>query len=190
MRSPIGSSSDEHEGATPRELRPALLREGPIEWGRVAIERMDSATVVSGFGAIWAVLALVATVGGPRGTILGFVVAFVWISTSAPVAYAVAHFSAIPVLPPEVTAIPFVLVEIGLVIMLLGTLRRSPVPVRSLVVSIVAFIGLVGVVTAVESTNQSIITQAVALIGVGLLLSYLIHRFEYSYVALLEDDSP
>lgn len=181
------SGEDEQEGATPRERERTLVNDSSVTWRRVATDRVDSATIVSGFGVVWTGLALAATVGDARGAILGIVVALVWISTSAPVAYAVAHLGAIPILFLESVTPPFVLVELGLLIMLFGTLRRSPAPVRSVVVSIVGLVGLVGLVTALEMADWPIIARAIVLIGTGALLSYLLHRYEYVRVALTEE---
>lgn len=187
MSAQTDSGSGEHERAEQGEPGRTLVGDGAVEWGRTAIDRTDSATVVSGFGVIWTVLALAATLGGYWGATLGIALAFVWLTTSAPVAYAVAHFGAIPFMSSEFMTGPFVLVEIGLVIMLLGTLRRSPAPIRALGVSIGAILGLVGLVLILAVADWPIAARAAAVAGVVLLLSYLIHRSAYARVALIKE---
>lgn len=150
--------------------------------------RTGEVTLVSAFGALWTLAALF-LLADVRGAVLGGLVAFVWLWESGWAAFAIGHLGVLPFVGADVVLLEFVPVEVGLLLVLFGSLVSVTAPYRTLAVGLLAFAGLGGLALGTLELTGWPLAAAVVLVGVGSAASFLAHRYERVRLGLVSGES-
>ncbi|MCU4741566.1 hypothetical protein OB955_10750 [Halobacteria archaeon AArc-m2/3/4] len=120
----------------------------------------------------------------------GVLTALVWYIFGTPYAIAVGHVVLMALFPDGIDPLSFVLAETVFLAMLLVAAIRTSRPIRFASVAIVATLVLAGtawVTLETQTQTQPLWVAAVALVGVGCLAVYGLHRYELVRLGLVSE---